>query len=231
MKHPAKRQSAFTLIELLVGVGLFVLLALAMAAFSKDLAQQRSTLARVSEASRVGTVLIDALERDLMMSVAGGGRLGSGVQGDASGIRILTCGVAVGEGSIGADLLEVSYRWDEASGTLRIAQRPIISTTDAPAIEEVLSSRVARLRFRYHTGTQWSDAYDTSQAGRLPAAVEVAIWMMGEGPRVPRPATAPDPADEGFGVAPVEQPDLGEPDRIRIIAVPDSAGESGGLLL
>lgn len=231
MMRGTERQPGFTLIELLVGVGLFVLLALGMAAFSKDLARQRAILARVSEASRVGTVLIDGLERDLMMAVAGGGRLGSGVKGDAASIRILTCGVAVDAASAGSDLLEVSYRWDEGSGTLRAAQRTVIGEAGSPVPDEVISSRVARLRFRYHTGMQWSDSYDTAEAGRLPAAVEVAIWFMGDGPRAASPVPGPGAADEGLDTLPSERPELGEPDRVRIIAVPDSAGESGGLLL
>ncbi len=231
MNRSMARQPGFTLIELLVGIGLFVLLALGMAAFSKDLARQRATLARLSEASRVGTVLIDGLERELMMSMAGGGRQGAGVKGDAQSIRILTCGVAVDAASAGSDVLEVSYRWDSSSGVLQASQRAVIGDAAAPAVDEVISSRVARLRFRYHTGTQWADSYDSTEAGRLPAAVEVALWFVGDGPRIAPATSEPDAADEGFGVAPVEAPDLGEPDRLRIIAVPDSAGESGGLLL
>ncbi|MCA9298466.1 MAG: hypothetical protein KDA28_05330, partial [Phycisphaerales bacterium] len=123
-------------------------------------------------------------------------------------------------------------RWDEASpkGTF-----------------EVLSDQVERLRFRYFDGERWSDRFDSLSRSSLPVAVEVAIWFAPPGTTPP----ALDEADDltRFGALPeddtnpgdlpdfareddesADMPDmiermqgdvLRQPDRVRLITVPD----------
>ena len=95
---------------------------------------------------------------------------------------------------------------------------------------------MARVRFRYHDGTSWTASYDSLRTGRLPAAVEVAVWYdPWPGDDAPAPdAAGREPFDDRFGdafderafalesdLAPVDDP---WPDRVRVIAIDASPG-------
>jgi hypothetical protein len=110
------------------------------------------------------------------------------------------------------------------------------------------------VRFRYHDGRGWRESFDASRGG-LPAAVEVAIWIRGaepvaeEVPQAPEPARpsrrmtvhaddgpeeSPSPAglveDDGVEEEPeLPPPPAREPDRVRVMVVPDGPrGSIGG---
>ncbi len=116
-----------------------------------------------------------------------------------------------------------------------------------PAEEALVSDRVARLRLRYFDGQNWSDSFDSLAAGGLPAAIEIALWTRAPAavsaspaPQTGGPAGLPagagglsaaEPARADPGFPDQSQPNLGPPDRLRVIAIPDggAAGAPGAL--
>jgi len=105
---------------------------------------------------------------------------------------------------------------------------------------DLIVSRVRRLRFRYHGGRSWRSSFDTLGEGRLPAAVEVAIWFDTRSPEVIRREQIEAQRTlggggslDGVGMAGDERANgrMGEmenegkpegpPDRLRVIIVPD----------
>ena len=103
-----------------------------------------------------------------------------------------------------------------------------------------MGGSVYKVRFRYHDGTSWLDTFDSRSYGRLPLAVEIAIWFEpwpGE-----EPVSQDEPDDELGGSDRLtfdaidtfderefaEQSDMDlysepKPDRIRVIVIPDAA--------
>ena len=107
------------------------------------------------------------------------------------------------------------------------------------------------VRFRYHDGTRWRESFDSQDAGRLPAAVEVAIWyqpwqpedeeldaMAAEDPAGfdtldPDDPFAADRLDDPLSDDFLGEPDFGDeepppPDRFRVIAIPDAEAPGVG---
>jgi hypothetical protein len=93
---------------------------------------------------------------------------------------------------------------------------------------------------RYHDGRGWSDSFDSDEVGALPVAIEVALWFHrwdwepasgsateaggfdADAMALDDPAEEQTNADEeGIGVT-------REPDRVRVIAIPDGGVEETG---
>jgi prepilin-type N-terminal cleavage/methylation domain-containing protein len=83
-------------------------------------------------------------------------------------------------------------------------RRGVVGLAGAAQSEFQMLGQAALLRFRYHDGGEWVDQYDSLDARALPRAVEVAIWFT-------------PPAEDALQTTP--------PDRMRVIIVPDPAGE------
>jgi len=226
---------SFTLTEVLVALLLLLLLSGAVAGFLRQLRGREETLMRMAQDRAAATMLIELLESDAMTCVAG--RAGEpGVLGNEHTLEILSRGVTVAAGYPAAefnDLRVTRYDFDPSSGSITIS-RAAHGDGGEPSTPEVLSNRVARLRFRYHDGDEWVGEFDCSKAGRLPVAIEVAVWfaspMEQRGGPTPTfapaaPAVSGDSADAASGAG--GGGSWPEPDRIRIIAIAD-AREWGG---
>jgi hypothetical protein len=106
----------------------------------------------------------------------------------------------------------------------------------------VLAADVGRVRFRFFDEGQWRDSFNSRAAGRLPRAIEIAVWLgpldadASDATRVP--ALAPDAATDPDGAPPfgaddadpASDPDADDTpprpaDRLRVFAIPDAAAE------
>ncbi len=238
----------FTLIEMLIAVALMSVLLGLVFAYWSNLTQSRERLAISIERQQALRVLLNRLERDLATVIADGGEFGAGVEGTATRLRLCTRGVnaaaaARGEEAGLRDLQVVTIEFRQGRGLTARAESPGSATVS----ESTLSDRLGRVRFRYHDGRQWQDRFDSRSAGGLPTAIEVAVWyavpatlqeeMALEGPEGgvdeealeesmslldEESSLAPSGAemDESFMAA--EEELWGDPDRVRLVVVPDA---------
>ena len=195
----------FTLLEALIAVGMLMLLLGALAMFVEDLSRTRQFAARTAAQTRSADALFGVLETALQTAVVDGGALGSGVTGTDQSLRVLSSRTDAGSGSVG-ELARSAFAplsattISEMSGTITVARGGTSS---------VLPATVRGMRVRYWSEGGWMDSFDSLSVGSLPSAVEVALWF-------------------GVSAAASGDEDFGTPDRIRIIAVPDSAGGNTG---
>lgn len=241
----SRRRHGFTLLEVLVAIVVLGVLAGAVIGFAFRLLAVRTTLReRAARGSGVAAVL-DRIERDILTCVVATRDGASGVTGDAHRLSIAARGVEATAGAGGGwdRLATTAIAWDRADGGRITAQR------DGAAIETVVAP-VRSMRVRYFNGSSWADEFDSGAAGTLPVVIEIAVWFGvaepgddAEGPEAESDAGAP--IDEGAEAAELDAPvegergpggdgvgeaDLGPPDVVRLIAVPDAAwlSESAG---
>jgi len=199
-RSPRRFARAFTLLEALIAVGMMVLLLGALAMFVEDLSRTRQFVARTAAETRSADALFGALEAALQTAVVDGGNRGAGVTGTDRSIRVLSSRTDAGSGSV-AELARAAFsplsatQVDQVGASVTIGRSGVSSTLPATV-------RAMRVRYWYDGG--WGDSFDSLNAGTLPAVVEVGLWFG---------ATQADDEDE-----------LGAPDRVRAIAVPDAAG-------
>ncbi len=215
----APRQKGFTLLEVMVSLSLIALLTGAVMSFLWTLSARQAALGRASAEAQAADTLFDRIEGDLLGGIAGDPRLGAGIDGTATRLRLLTRGVDLADGGVG-DLQEAVFAF--SGGTLSLSRRPIgPGAEDTAATAHPLADGLSRVRFRYFDGREWVSRFNSATLRRLPAAIEVELWRAGRGP-------APDSA--GAAEAPSAWP---EPDRSRVIVIPDGpdAAWGGGLEL
>ncbi|MCC6285345.1 MAG: hypothetical protein IT439_08605 [Phycisphaerales bacterium] len=250
------RLPAFSLIEVIIGIAMLTALSGVLWTFLIDLRRQKESLSERGASLHASEVLFERLESDLAGCIAGTPSLGGGVKGTNDEITLLARGVTppLRSGSIPAgDLQGSAFRFDAKSGTL-FARRWDALGAQPDTEWEVVGEGFARVRFRYHDGRGWRETFDASQAG-LPGAIEVAVWLRTAEPAPAPEPDAPPPirpaprrmtvhADDGPDEAPLadaslpeEQegepelppPPAREPDRVRVMVVPDGPrGSIGG---
>ena len=224
----------FTLMEVLIALAVLTLLGGSMLGFLWDLLDRRDALIRASVDGQAGSAALDRIEMDAVCAFAGDAGVGAGIAGTATSLRFLSRGVAIplAAGETGAaDLQRSEYSFDARAGVLR-ARRWTGSTGETEL--EVVSDRVQRMRVRYFDGRGWAPSFDSLAAGGLPVAIEVALWfgeplaMAEQAAAGATPADAPelDAADaesEAGRSASGEAPPIPmrEPDRVRLITIPD----------
>ena len=234
-----RRHRGLSLIELLIAIALLLALFGAMFGFLFNTLQKRAWLTERMERQRAVGALIEHLERDLTTAVAAYGSE-SGIDGTNTSLVVLSRGVdastapTAGADALLADLMRTTYTFEDGAGltferSAIDARRAEVSTT--------LGASIARVRFRYHDGSTWRDRFDCMSAGGLPRAVEIAVWYLGDEDddeaddiaafesqlyeKRTRERDAPEPTfDDGAMTDPEAEP---LPDRIRVIAIPDSA--------
>lgn len=244
---------AFSLVEVLIAIALIGAFLGAAFGFFSNMLDARQRAAAYAKRERACSLVIDRLEQDLTTCLVGDPVTGAGVAGDNTSIRVLSRSVAshlaergLHDSGVLGDLQRTEFRF---SGGLiegrKTAVRAGSSGGDAEPFWPV--GRVAKMRFRYHDGSSWRDSFDTLQAGRLPLAVEVAIWFdpwpselaeaqiganeSGDESAEPVPDGA-DEADESLLELDTRlrfDEAIPPPDRVRVIAIPDArAAEDDG---
>lgn len=247
------RARAFTLVEVVVALTLLVLLAGGTSAFLRDLQRSRRVLLDLHGDLQAGSAVIELLERDLATCIAGNASAGPGISGREHSITVLSRGITpslTDADDAMRDLQSSVVAWDERTGQVAVTR---FTPGASGSATEVVSARVERLRLRYHDGVEWRDSFDSTRSKRLPVAVEVAVWFAPAG-GAPRLAPATDPlaaeSAEGSGelALPLSRDELdasfaevqggvsagagaervwGEPDRLRVIAIPDAVADQG----
>lgn len=151
------------------------------------------------------------------------------------------------------DLQAIQYRFDETQKKLQVGRtaRSPTSGASSPSLED-LGGNIFRVRFRYYDGDTWLETYDSRQAGQLPVAIEIAFWFdpwPGEeidgANRSGGAGGDPNPesldflqrqtfdARAGFDeeamarISDLELVDEPEPDRRRVMMIPDARGSDG----
>ncbi len=151
------------------------------------------------------------------------------------------------------DLQAIQYRFDEGGRRLQVGRISPNPTSGASSSSlEDLGGNIFRVRFRYYDGDSWLETYDSRRENQLPVAIEVAFWfdpwpgeeidgVDGAG----RAGREPDPesldflkretfdARAGFDeeamarITDLELVDEPEPDRRRVMVIPDARGSDG----
>lgn len=231
---------AFSLIEVLVAVALVAGLAMAMSGFIWGVRMRRDSIA--TDAARLQGIasLFAHIEADVLTCVAGEAGQ-AGIQGGPDSLRLLTRGVGLVWGGQGPDVgdmqgAEYMFKGDRVSGTRwRGASR------EGDLGDDTIIEGLGLVRFRFFDQGQWVTRFDSAQAGRLPAAIEISVWF------VSPPDLESDTLDESEDSIPTEEPGFGaalvsdepmraaagadanemltgrpaNPDRVRVIAIPD----------
>lgn len=210
----------FTLLEVIVAAALMLALVGAMAAFLSDALRIRTRVSQEIERSRAADALCSVIERALETTLLEDARLGAGVSGDATSITVLRVGLSswrLGTADRQRALEEIEpvrVRFDESARRIGIAR--------GDQAESLLPGAIGRVRFRYHDGTAWRTSFDSVREGRLPAAVEVALWLR-PGAAPAEPLERPEFDDAETDPAPEAEEESGPPpDRLRVIAIPDA---------
>jgi hypothetical protein len=220
--------------------------------FVFQLAERRGVLLEHSRRLIAADAMMEAIEGDVFTCLAGDGRRGAGVKGDATTLRVLSRSVQLGMDRTAArmardDLRSTEYRFDSARGVVSAARASVLFADEGSGGgRETILERVERVRFRYYDGREWRESFDSTAAGKLPAAIEVGVWF--GSPRDSQDTAMAEDEAEAGGAArrggPDEMMDLGEepremgngaaeedlspPDRLRIIVVPDSGEDGAG---
>lgn len=232
---------AFTLMETLVALALLLVLVGSVFAFGMNLTSSRDRLNRHMRRSQAVRVFLDRVEQDLHTSLVGDAKHGSGIVGTSTSLQVLARGVAgmgSGQGIAVAlgDLQRSEYRWNVGSGILE-GSRGAVSESAPWA---VVTDDLGFVQWRYHDGEQWVNQFDSAARRRLPVAVEVAIWFTRlpleptdelaestpeeseSGDPFSALAAAAEAGDEEDTVADLARRDWPEPDRVRLIIIPDA---------
>ena len=241
---------AFTLVEVLVAIALVLALVGTMFGFLYDMLSSRRRALTFADNHSAAATLLERIEADLMCSLVGDSVSGAGIEGDEVRLSILTRGVAASLAERGAadptvfgDLQVAEYRFSPQRRRLEARRQPRGERNGGGTAFSFLGGELYKVRFRYHDGTAWRESFDTLDAGRLPTAIEVAVWfdaplmeqMMSQAlPGQTEPAGSGRLTFDDTGGfddrAYAELSDLDleaqfPPDRIRVIVIPDAGGE------
>ncbi|MDZ4756366.1 MAG: hypothetical protein SGJ11_17965 [Phycisphaerae bacterium] len=221
------RPRGFTLFEMLVSAGLVLLLVTAMSAFLSDAMRIRARVSDEVARGRAAEAVLSAVERALETTVVEDAAVGTGIEGTSASISILRSGVSTWRLGTSEphrameEIDRVRVVFDDEAGTVAIGrgEREL----------SVIPGQLYRIRFRYFDGERWHSRFDSVDAGRLPAAVEIAVWYdapSGEPVAAERPEF--DSVDDELHDELADELDGGvPPDRVRIVSIPDAAPHAG----
>jgi len=194
----------FTLIEMILAISIAAMvLVVVNAAFFSALRLRDDTAAMVDAASPVDAAVL-FLKRDLQCAVtptngtskvlSGGFRAGNGLTSvgvsDPVAIEMFTATGALSNRDPWSDIQRVTYelRNPTVSSAVgrdlyRSVMRNLLAVATPDVTDQLMLSGVASLKFSCYDGTQWNDAWDTTDPTaintNLPAAVRVDIQMAG----------------------------------------------------
>lgn len=218
------RRGGVTLLEVLVAMGLAAALLGAVIVFVGDLGHARERIEVRSARDRAIDSYLDAIEVAVASCVLDAGD--DGFQGDSTTCTIPAATIdpsaaLSSEGRVFVPAIISWFGFDEGDGSLLVRR--------GAGETEALAAEAARMRFRYHDGRAWVDAFDGRERGRLPSAIEVSIWAPLAARRTspPAPATnqtdAPPTMESGPFQGDAMDQSPGPPDRRRVIVIPDAS--------
>ncbi len=232
-----RARHGFTLIETVIAIALVLALAGSISAFAWNLAIRRTALLEAATELDNGARVFDAVERAVSTSIASAGGE-TGIRGTSDSLTVRYRGSALsasGDSSVWDNLrLQLTHRAARAELTLALGSG---SSRDTVTLD-----RVSRVRLRYRDAQGWSSSFDSAQGG-LPQAIEMAIWF-GEPDLEESAFDLEADGDQGSGfddalgagrMADAPFDDIGfslsvrEPDRVRVIVIPDGASAGGGV--
>lgn len=244
MSRLRRRSRAFTLLEALLAIALVGAILAVAIRLVDDVARARArveaSLRRIEGVTLAIDLLADRLATATTIAVDGG----AGIMGDELSCRVTGCGVA-------------SIRLDSASrrsplldrSTLELAWRDGgLSLRDDEGPWSLLAGDLAAIRFRYHDGEDWRNAWDSEQDG-LPVAIEIEVWTTPwpdglVADWMPEPIDPSEVAMDAFGdddlddsmfdelegfappPMPADEDEIPLPDRRRVIAILDPVPSS-----
>lgn len=240
-----RRACAFTLIEVMLAIAIMIALSGSMFGFLWNTLERRDRLQGIAQDSQAATAVLERIETDVFGAITGDAKGAAGVSGQKTRLKVLTRGVnlprqeGVDAKALG-DLQGAEYMFDEGSGELRARRWGGQDGAGASSFE-VVSDRVERVQFRFFNGRRWTYRFDSSQSNNLPVAIEVAIWfktaeMIEEEEEEARRLALLEAMDgdlteqmlaeefEEEGAFEDDLPEIEmirEPDRLRVILVPD----------
>ena len=253
MNEKPVQPRGFTLLETLVAIAIFGGLLFVATSLVRDIGDSRLRTEHRMRIVEGSTVALDALASRLAVATVSDASGASGIVGDSTSLRVTGSGVSIrrlgGVSSLSPLVDRAAIELQLDVDGLVISEEGVDRSTLVPDLYAV--------RFRYHDGSEWLDAWDSGVDG-LPVAVEARLWFEpwteGRYPDwMPAPddrAVESDAADvletfddleefEEFGefdrsppVA-VAMEDAPAPDRVRVIALidpvaPDAAASSSG---
>jgi type II secretory pathway pseudopilin PulG len=209
---------AFTLVETLLALALVALLSGSIFGFLAALSERRRDQDKVVHREEGASVLCEQLEAGLLCAICGDAKIGPGVKGDESSIRLISRGVRLPAGKDAAkpasDLVVTEFAFDAGAAIVR-ARRWEVGTGETS--RDVLIEQVKSLKIRYRDRGEWVDSYDSTACDGLPQAVEISLWF-GE-PAHPE-------AGSEKPVSPSDSANAPLPDRTRLIALADGRPSS-----
>ena len=211
---PARRAAfqvhAFTLIEMILAIGIAAIVLVAInAVFFSALHLREVTQAAVDDATPV-TQALTILRRDLQCAVPpepNGVLSGDFKAGNVTSIgmslpvavEMFTATGVLHDNQPWGDIQRVTYELKDPVGhttpgkdLIRSVTRNLLSTAALDVEDQWMLSGIESIKFSCYDGTQWSDAWDTTDTTslntNLPVAVRVMIQMAGnQGGKTPAP--------------------------------------------
>ena len=222
----------FTLMEVLVALALIGALFAALFTFHYQLLDSRDAALRAAARDSGVDQLFESVETAMQTSLA------EGFSGTAERLDVSCRGVSLfarGDRRL-RDVERRTYRVDAAAARVMLTR----SVAGETASDGEILSGAWLVRFRYHDGESWSDAFRGSGDAALPVLVEVAVWF--DGPAdddVRADVDEEDALDEldsdewdefgdeeemfdEFDGGPLDEEVDRRPDRLRVIAIPDA---------
>lgn len=205
--HPCPR--AFTLVETLLALAVITALMGSMFAFLSSVMSRSQQTRAVIIGQRGIDIFFADVERSLATTFVGEHQDTAGVQGTGSTLLIRSRGTIAAAGAL-LDLRASEYRYN---GSVIEGRRWGGAQPSSGPDEEwsPIATGVEMLRLRYFDGQNWASEFVSSDAGRLPCAVEIAIWVGTASPEASDSTTPPEPPRRA-------------PDRMTTIAIPDAGG-------
>lgn len=211
--RPFARGRAFTLVETMLALAVVTALLGSMFAFlSSVLSRADETRSAIAKQRGVDVFFAD-VERSLATTFVGARGDQAGVQGTGTSLLIRGRGTIADAGQL-LDLRgsEYRYRGGVIEGRRWGGPRPTGGTEEEWS---PIAMGVEGVRLRYFDGKTWASTFASYDAGKLPWAIEVAVWM-----------GTPDETDEGETASSASEPESPRraPDRVTTFAVPDAGG-------
>ncbi|MCA9295295.1 MAG: hypothetical protein KC983_02235 [Phycisphaerales bacterium] len=239
---------SFSLFEVLIAIALLITLLSTMFGVLFLVSDTRTRVISRSMQLEATTILMERLEVALMTCQLEGPSGEAGIVGDATSLAIVASGTVIDLADADAwasDRQRYAFSFDPSTKQLSMSRTVLPSMSVAPDVP--IDSTFGDLRFRYHDGTAWRESFNSLQAGRLPKAIEVAVWFR------PWRIDADDLRADGGDASPfmperetfdtsggfdelefaLESDTLNDeapvPDRLRVLIVPDSEPDDGAI--